>query len=277
MQRDFIADPLCGAFSENKKARPVQAHQKARFGKRVGATIVAAALVIGGVVLVIQSRNAPCEHPAPPDISHSESVGSEDNSDHPHVFDIWAFDDEAHFLLCRCGVFHPERGAHTYVDGQCSICRKIEPLPSGNPYLTYDCTVLGGHWIYITGNASGGDVQSDFYISGDGSIYVQSKTYYPVGSRLGDAAMGEAAPMMIFFRETPYDPEVGITETEAYNTPIILEIQSVNDIGVIALSIINSENHVDSFYGQFYRESDYFGHEKNALDSATDYIFIPKQ
>ena len=57
----------------------------------------------------------------------------------------------------------------------------------------------------------------------------------------------------------------------------ILEIQSVNDIGVIALSIINSENHVDSFYGQFYRESDYFGHEKNALDSATDYIFIPKQ
>jgi hypothetical protein len=83
-------------------------------------------------------------------------------------------------------------------------------------------------------------------------------TFYPVGS-MYSATVGDETPgITVFFRNTPYDPEVGITEQEAYDTPITLTWNKVDQIDAIELRIISEDSEI---CGNYYRESDYFGYE----------------
>lgn len=243
---------------------------------KIGATVVAAALVVGGVVISTRSGNEPAETEAP-ESSYAEPpvlVPGAPNPGEKHPFQHYAFDDEAHWLLCDCPGVTDARQTHSFVDGECVVCRMPQPLPSGNPYLDYDTTRLGGHWLYmpmpVYTESTGAD---EFYINGDGSLYIDSKTYYPVGSRFDDAPVGDPCPLLLYFRETPFDPEVGITEMEAYSAPITLKLKSIDDCGVISLTIINGDTYS---YGDYYRESDYFDYDKVelTLDNYRDYLTI---
>ena len=249
-------------------------------GFKIGAAVIAAALVIGGVIIGTQSGKDSDED-INPDISYSEpTVPSAAPSDpatgdpapgEPHPFQHYAFDDDAHWLICDCPDATDTRYAHSFANGECSVCRMPEPLPGGNPYLTYDTTLLGGHWLCMPLDTVG-DAATEFYITGDGSLFLNGTTYYPVGSMSGAAPLGEPSPLLIHFRETPYDPAVGITEMEAYNTPIMLELKSVDDLSVVNL-FIGADIDIS---GKYYRESDYFGYEKVELtmDNYQDYLTI---
>ena len=234
---------------------------------KIGVAVVTVALAVGGLVAVTQQQDSePTEDPAP-DISYSEPSQPDNPTpptsapDSSHPFQHYAFDNDGHWLICDCPDATDTRYAHSFANGECSVCRMPEPLPGGNPYLTYDTTILGGHWLSMPINTSG-DAADEFYINGDGSLYINGTTYYPVGSKLGDAPVGEPCPLLLYFRETPYDPEMGITEMEAYSAPVILESKSADDLTVINLSIIGTDIYINSSY---YRESDYFGYEKVAL------------
>lgn len=249
-------------------------------GFKIGAAVLAAALVIGGVIIGTQSGKDSDED-INPDISYSEpSVPPAAPSDpatgdpapgEPHPFQHYAFDKDAHWLICDCPDATDTRYAHSFANGECSVCRMPEPLPGGNPYLTYDTTLLGGHWLCMPLDTVG-DAATEFYITGDGSLFLNGTTYYPVGSMSGAAPLGEPSPLLIHFRETPYDPAVGITEMEAYNTPIMLELKSVDDLSVVNL-FIGADIDIS---GKYYRESDYFGYEQVELtmDNYQDYLTI---
>ena len=239
---------------------------------KIAAAAIATVLVVGGVVIGMQSGNQSTGEEKS-ETSYSEpSAPTDPNLDEAHPFQHYAFDDEAHWLLCDCEGATDTRQAHTFADGECTVCHMPQPLPGGNPYLTYDTTILGGHWLAMPLDTVG-DAAEEFYINGDGSLYMNGTTYYPVGSRQGDAPVGEPSPLLIYFRQIPYDPQVGITETEAYSAPLLLELKSIDDRTVISLSIIGADVYIA---GKYYRESDYFGYEKLELtmDNYQDYLTI---
>ena len=222
---------------------------------KVAAAIVTAALVVGGVIIGTQFGHGSGEDIAPDISCSAPSVPLASSGDpalgEAHPFQHYAFDDDAHWLICECEGATDTRLPHSFVSGDCTVCCMPEPLPGGNPYLTYDTRLLGGHWLCMSPGTVG-DAADDFYINGDGSLYMNGKTYYPVGSMYGDAPVGEPCPLLINFRETPYDPDVGITKMEAYNTPIMLELKSTDDLTVINLSIIDTNVYI---VGKYYREN----------------------
>lgn len=193
----------------------------------------------------------------------SESTVSDDEEEHIHSYTSWAFDEENHWQICDCGAFS-EESKHTYADGECTACRMIQPLPSGNTLLTYDCASLTGHWINIV-NDYEDQLITEFYISGDGSLSIQGTTYYPIGNIVGGTDPDGNDAVDIYFRDTPYDPAVGITEEEMFQSTVIASLQKTGDYLSISLLITDPETHNLTFHSEFYRESDYFGYEKVAL------------
>lgn len=223
-------------------------------GAKIVAGVLAVAVVAGAAVVGTQLGNGePSDTgnvPAPP-------AG---NQTHTHSYETWAFDKEAHWQICSCEAFS-EREAHIYENGECTVCRMLKPLPSGNELLTFDCTTLTGHWINLTKDYQDEQVD-EFYVSGDGSFTIMGKTYYPIGC---DDFRPELDEVYIYLSQTPYDPAVGITEQEMRNANVSVSLAKNGGHYTMGLMILEPETYRLIFHNEFYRESDYFGYEKVAL------------
>ena len=240
---------------------------------KVTAIVAAAALVIGGVVIGIQSGSQPTEEENP-GISYSEPSApapTDPGPGEPHSFYHYAFDDEAHWLLCDCPGATSTRQEHTFVDGQCTVCHMPQPLPGGNSLLTFDTRVLGGHWLLV--DQGNGNPTADFYIEGDGSLYMNGNSYYPIGS-LTNTYNDGTVTYDLYFRETPYDPSVGVTMDEMFTAPLSLTLTPTDGKYLINMYLMGSEEDYSS--GNYYRESDYAGYQviELTLENYLDYLTI---
>ena len=226
-------------------------------GAKITAGVLAVALVGGAVVVGTQlGDREPSDTgnvPAPP-------AGGQN---HTHSYETWAFDEEAHWQICSCEEFS-EREAHAYENGECTVCGMLQPLPSGNDLLTYDCTTLTGHWLNIT-NDYQEELIREFYVSGDGSFSIMGTTYYPIGSDISGIDADGNDMICIFLRDTPYDPAVGVTSQEMYGACVSVTLKKTGDYLAMSLLVTDPETHELVFYNEFYRESDYFGYKKVAL------------
>jgi len=250
---------------------------------KIAAGIVAAALVIGGIV--VGTQNKPNENPTPsngpsqpaspsvPNVPTPPQPNFPSDPGHTHSFDTLAFDDDAHFHICQCGVAADDREAHTFVDGECSVCHMIQPLPGGNELLTFDCTTLTGHWINLEKDYKETSL-ADFYISGDGSILVDGVTYYPIGSDVFEADEYSDWSACIYFRDTPYDPAVGVTQEEMYQSLVSISLRKMGEHYRLELFVAEAETYRLKFNGKFYRESDFFGYEQVALTPENFYNYV---
>lgn len=251
---------------------------------KIVAAVLAVAVVGGGVAVALQSREEPSgpslsnpatdENTSQTDPSAPTSVTEDPN--HTHSFLCWAFDKDCHWLYCT-GDENIQPMAHTYVDGECSVCRMQQPLPEGNPLLTFDCTTLGGHWLNAADTQE--DTISEFYVSDNGTLFLQGKNYYPIGNLYAPTDPLNPLPeeergFVIYYRETPYDPEVGVTEEEMYSAPVILDGSRNGKFITLSIEFVDEEGRY--FNSVFYRESDYFGYEKVALtmENYREYLTI---
>lgn len=225
-------------------------------GAKIAAGVLAVAVVAGATVVGTQSGKQPEKNPSP-------GGNSPGGQTHIHSYETWAFDEEAHWQICSCEAFS-EREAHVYENGECTACRMLKPLPSGNELLTFDCTTLTGHWLNITGDYKDEQVR-EFYVSGDGSFTIMGKTYYPIGNEVfGTDADGNDI-ISIYLRDTPYDPAVGVTQQEMHSVCVSVTLEKTGEHFTMGLMILEPETYRLVFHNKFYRESDYFGYEKVAL------------
>jgi len=239
---------------------------------KIVAGTLAVSLVAGGagVGIYLSNRATDESEPSTRPTKASTSVMQEE---HIHVFEEWAFDEDTHWQICECGEFS-ESSEHTYVDGECTVCRTFQPLPSGD-LLTFDCTTLSGHWINISNDYEENLVE-EFYISGDGSLSLQGTTYYPIGNYISGSEQEGNQSVYIYFRETPYDSDAELTLDEMIISPVTLILDKTGDYYSAFLTIADTEEMQPIFSDTFYRESDYFGYEKVALtaDNFDEYYTV---
>ena len=237
---------------------------------KISAAVIAVAVAVGGVILATRSGDKSSEVP-----TSGTSLSTSDNGQgHTHSSDTLGFDAQVHFQISGCGEFY-NHAPHTFADGECTVCRMIQPLPSGNPLLTYDCASLTGHWIDVYLDRDETDM-ADFYISGDGSIVANGKTYYPIGNEVTREDLYGNQRIGIYFGTRVYDPDAPFTIDEMYTAPVFLELQKTNEGMIMDLHIADPDTPDTVIGGKYYRESDYFGYEKVelTLENYTEYLTV---
>lgn len=230
-------------------------------GVKIAAGALAVALTAGAVGVGSYLSNRPSDEKQP-SANPTKASTSQEQEEHIHTFEQWAFDEDTHWQICECGAFS-QGSAHTYDEGVCTVCYTFQPLPSGD-LLTFDCTTLTGHWISISKDYEELPVE-EFYISGDGSVDIQGVTYYPISNTAGARDQYGNMQFVIYFRDTPYDSTVDLTYEELFMTNAYMILTKIGDCYAVNFTVNDMEKMECVCRGDFYRESDYFGYEKVAL------------